>query len=101
MCDYSLHEVRPTCQGGDKLVSTQFWNTTSTDFQSANLVRVLLPGTEIAFDSDSSAGDRDFLLIFSRKISHIPDRVGPFPADQLDNPARTRSIEFPGARSCC
>ena len=59
MCDYSLHGVssRPA-KVGDKLVTTQFWNTSTRGFSAADEPRVavcLLPGTEVAFENKSSA----------------------------------------------
>jgi hypothetical protein len=55
MCDYSLHGVasRPA-QVGDKMVTTQFWNTSTRGFSAADEPRValcLLPGTEVAFEN--------------------------------------------------
>jgi hypothetical protein len=55
MCDYSLHGVssRPA-KVGDKLVTTQFWNTSTLGFSAADEPRVavcLLPGTEVAFEN--------------------------------------------------
>ena len=54
MCDYSLHNVatRPA-KVGDKLVTTEFWNTTTRGFAAVGEPKVavcLLPGTEVAFD---------------------------------------------------
>jgi hypothetical protein len=54
MCDYSLHGVatRPA-RVGDKLVTTQFWNTTTRGFSAMEEPRVavcLLAGTEIVFE---------------------------------------------------
>ena len=56
MCDYSLHAVatRPA-QVEDKLVTTRFPNTLTRGFSAAgepNVAVCLLPGTELAFDSD-------------------------------------------------
>ena len=55
MCDYSLHGVaaRPA-RVGDKLVTTQFWNTTTRGFSAVEEPRVavcLPPGTEVAFEN--------------------------------------------------
>ena len=59
MCDYSLHGVssRPA-KVGDKLVTTQFWNTSTRGFSAADEPRVavcLLPGTEVAFAEQGRA----------------------------------------------
>jgi len=58
MCDYSLHGVaaRPA-RVGDKLVTTQFWNTTTRGFSAVEEPRVavcLLSGTEVAFENSSA-----------------------------------------------
>ena len=56
MCDYSLHNVasRPA-KVGDKLVTTQFFNSCTRGFSAIgepNVAVCLLPGTEVAFDND-------------------------------------------------
>jgi hypothetical protein len=56
MCDYSLHTVasRPA-KIGDQLVTTEFWNTTTRGFSPVGEPKVavcLLPGTEVAFESE-------------------------------------------------
>jgi len=101
MCDYSLHEVssRPA-KVGDRLVSTQFWNTTTHGFSAVGEPKVavcLLPGTEIAFDSEVQRKETGFLLSFFRKESrHIPHKVGRFRQVNLDNPCTHHdAIEFP------
>ena len=55
MCDYSLHGVatRPA-KVGDKLVTTEFWNTHTRGFSSAGESRVavcLTPGTEVVLNA--------------------------------------------------
>ena len=104
MCDYSLHEVpsRPA-EVGDRLVSTQFWNTTTYGFAEIGKPKVavcLLPGTEIAFDSDVEQQETGFLLgFFKRDSRHIPHRVGRFRQVNLDNPfTHHDAIEFPDGR---
>ena len=101
MCDYSLHEVpsRPA-KVGDKLVSTQFWNTTTQGFSAVGEPKVavcLLPGTEIAFERDVQRKETGFLLSFFRKEPpQIPHRVGRFQQVNLDNPCTHHdAIEFP------
>jgi hypothetical protein len=101
MCDYSLHEVasRPA-KVGDKLISTQFWNTTTHGFSADGEPKVavcLLPGTEIAFDTEVQRKETGFLLSFFKKESrHIPHRVGRFRQINLDNPCTHHdAIEFP------
>jgi hypothetical protein len=56
MCDYSLHNVatRPA-KVGDKLVTTQFANCLTRGFAAIgepNVAVCLLPGTEVAFESE-------------------------------------------------
>lgn len=56
MCDYSLHDVasRPA-KVGDKLVTTRFHNSITRGFAAIgepDVAVCLLPGTEIAFESD-------------------------------------------------
>ena len=104
MCDYSLHEVpsRPA-KVGDKLVSTQFWNTTTQGFSAAGEPKValcLLPGTELAFESEVRRKETGFLLSFFKKEPrHIPHRVGRFRQVNLDNPCTHHdAIEFPGGQ---
>ena len=101
MCDYSLHDVpsRPA-KVGDKLVSTQFWNTTTHGFAAVGEPKVavcLLPGTEIAFDSEVQRKETGFFLSFFRKESrYIPHKVGRFRQVNLDNPCTHHdAIEFP------
>ncbi len=104
MCDYSLHEVpsRPA-KVGDKLVSTQFWSTTTHGFSAVGEPEVavcLLPGTEIAFDSDVRRKETGFFLsFFSKEPRQIPHRVGRFRQINLDNPCTHHdAIEFPDGR---
>ncbi len=56
MCDYSLQHVasRPA-KVGDELVSTKFHNSITRGFaagEDPNVAVCLLPGTELAFESD-------------------------------------------------
>ncbi len=101
MCDYSLHEVpsRPA-KVGDKLVTTQFWNTTTYGFSEVGQPKVavcLLPGTEIAFEGDVRRKETGFLLsLFKKEPRHIHHRVGRFRQVNLDNPCTHHdAIEFP------
>jgi hypothetical protein len=101
MCDYSLHEVpsRPA-KVGDTLVSTQFWNTTTQGFSAVGEPKVavcLLPGTELAFESEVRRKETGFLLsLFKKEPRHIPHRVGRFRQVNLDNPCTHHdAIEFP------
>jgi hypothetical protein len=105
MCDYSLHEVqsRPA-KVGDKLISTQFWNTTTQGFSAVGEPEVavcLLPGTELAFDGDVQRKETGFFLSFFKKESRvIRHRVGRFQQINLDNPCTHHdAIEFPDGRT--
>ena len=71
MCDYSLEGVssRPA-KIGDKLLTTQFWNTNTVGFSSIGERKVavcLLPGTEIAFENDVEY-DHFLALFRNRKV---------------------------------
>jgi hypothetical protein len=104
MCDYSLHEVQSRlAKVGDKLVSTQFWNTATQGFSAVGEPEVaicLLPGTELAFDGDVRRRESGFFLSFFRKQPRvIPHRVGRFRQVNLDNPCTHHdAIEFPDGR---
>lgn len=104
MCDYSLHEVqsRPA-KVGDKLVSTQFWNTTTQGFSAVGEPGVavcLLPGTEIAFDGDVRRKETGFFLSFFKKEPRlITHRVARFRQVNVDNPCTHHdAVEFPDGR---
>ena len=71
MCDYSLHGVasRPA-KVGDKLVTTQFWNTTTHGLAPVGEPSVavcLLPGTEVAFESEVVREATGFQLSFFKR----------------------------------
>ena len=58
MCDYSLHGVasRPA-KVGDKLITTQFYNTSTGGFSAEGEPSVavcLLPGTEVVLSARSN-----------------------------------------------
>jgi hypothetical protein len=89
MCDYSLHGVatRPA-RVGDKLVTTQFWNTTSLGFSALEEPRVavcLLPGTEVAFENKVERHLTGFQLLF-RRTKPLPHRVARFRQVNMDKP---------------
>ena len=101
MCDYSLHGVasRPA-QVGDKLVTTQFFNTTTLGLSPVgepNLAVCLLPGTEIAFEDEVVREPTGFLLsLLKRQPEPIPDRVARFRQIQMNNPCTHHdALEFP------
>jgi hypothetical protein len=73
---YSLHGVatRPA-RVGDKLVTTQFCNTTTRGFSAVEEPKVavcLLPGTEIAFEKKVERHLTGFQLLFGR-TRQLPD----------------------------
>ena len=99
MCDYSLHGIaaRPV-RIGDKLVTTQFWSTTTRGFSVVGEPRVavcLLPGTEVAFENKVERHFTGFQLLF-RRTKPLPHRVARFRQVNMDNP-RTHhdALEFP------
>jgi hypothetical protein len=101
MCDYSLHDVasRPA-KIGDKLVTTQFSNTTTRGFSSVGEPKVavcLLPGTEVAFESEAQREITGFQLsFFKREPEHIRHKVARFRQVNLEDPhAHHDAIEFP------
>src|SRR5215468_2877979 len=98
MCDYSLHGVRSrSAKVEDKLITTEFWNTTTRGFCAVGEPRVavcLLPGTEVAFDEEVKRIPTGFQLIFRKKP--IVHRVARFRQIDLDNPCTHHdALEFP------
>lgn len=96
MCDYSLHMVahRPA-KVGDKLVSTRFRDSITHGFMAQGEPEVaicVLPGTELAFDSDVSYRAQ----FFSFRHRQIPHRVARFRNVNEDKPhAFHDALEFP------
>ncbi len=96
MCDYSLHDVasRPA-KVGDKLVSTHFSTTITRGFADPSEPRVavcLLPGTELAFESEVQC---DAALRFFPKW-RSEHKVARFTQVNLDRPAAHHdALEFP------
>ena len=99
MCDYSLHGVatRPA-RVGDKLVTTQFWNTTTRGFSAMDEPRVavcLLPGTEIAFKNKVERHLTAFQVLF-KKGRPLPHQVARFQQVNMDKPCTHHdALEFP------
>ena len=99
MCDYSLHGVaaRPA-RVGDKLVTTQFWITTTRGFSAVEEPRVavcLLPGTEVAFENKVERHLTGFHLLF-RRTKPLPHHVARFRQVNMDNPCTHHdALEFP------
>jgi hypothetical protein len=101
MCDYSLHgvESRPA-RVGDRLITTEFWNTTTRGFcslQDLGVAVCLLPGTEIGFEREVERELIGFQLIFKRRRrGPIPHRVARFRQINTDNPCTHHdALEFP------
>jgi hypothetical protein len=101
MCDYSLHDVasRPASVG-DKLITTEFWNTMTRGFAPVgepNVAVCLLPGTEVAFESEVQREVRGFRLrFFKREPEHIRHTVARFRQVNVENPhTHHDAIEFP------
>ena len=102
MCDYSLHGVasRPATVG-DKLVTRQFWNTTTRGFSTIEkpiLAVCLLPGTEIAFENEIERELTAFQLLSSRrrKERRIPYKTARFRQVNTNNPCTHHdALEFP------
>jgi len=98
MCDYSLHGVaaRPA-KIGDKLVTTQFWNTPTRGFSAVDEPRVavcLLPGTEVVFENKVERHLTGFQLLL-RRTKPLPQRVARFRQVNTDNPCTHHdALEF-------
>ena len=100
MCDYSLHGVasRPA-KVGDRLIATNFYNSVTRGFASAdepNVAVCLLPGSELAFESDVQC-DPAIPFLPYKKIGH---RVARFRQVNLNNPATHHdALEFPSGET--
>jgi hypothetical protein len=98
MCDYSLHFVtsRPA-KVGDKLVSTNFNNSITRGFATAEEPTVavcLLPGTEVAFEKD--VVEYYHFRLSSRKLG---EKVARFRQIDMDNPnTHHDALEFPNGQ---
>ena len=99
MCDYSLEYVasRPA-KVGDKLVTTKFTNSITRGFTEVGTPDVavcLMPGTEIAFDSDVECVQALGLLP-GRKIHH---HVARFREVNVGKPHEHHdALEFPNGQ---
>ncbi len=96
MCDYSLHLVasRPA-KVGDTLIATDFAKSITRGFAAVGEPSVavcLLPGTELAFDSDVQY-DRAFSLFGKARVNH---KVARFRQINMDDPnVHHDALEFP------
>src|SRR5262247_1937853 len=100
MCDYSLHHVasRPA-KVGDKLITTQFNNSITRGFAAVgepNVAVCLLPGTEVAFETEVEF-ERGFGLFSSwTRQKRIGDKVARFRQLNADKPNMHHdALEFP------
>ena len=101
MCDYSLHDLasRPT-KVGDKLITTEFWNSTTGGFSAVGEPKVavcLLPGTEVVFESEVQRKiTRFWLSLFKGEPDDIRHKVARFRQVNLENPyTHHDALEFP------
>jgi hypothetical protein len=98
MCDYSLHHVatRPA-KIEDKLVVTKFNNSITRGFAGmgeSNVAVCLLPGTEIAFDTNVECEPAFGIGILPNK--KIGQRLARFRQINLDNAVTHHdALEFP------
>ena len=96
MCDYSLHLVasRPA-KVGDTLTATEFDKSITRGFAAVgepNVAVCLMPGTELAFESDVYY-DRAFSLFGRARVDH---KVARFRQVNLeDQNAHHDALEFP------
>ena len=96
MCDYSLHDIasRPA-KTGDKLISTHFTTTITCGFadpSAPNVAVCLLPGTELAFESEVQC-DASLQFLPNWKSKH---KVARFRQINLDRAAAHHdALEFP------
>jgi hypothetical protein len=96
MCDYSSRLARV----GDKLVTTQFWDTTTRGFSPIGEPKVavcLLPGTEVVFDGEVQHRVAGFRLrVFKKESGQFRHRVARVRLVNVDNPyTHHGAIEFP------
>jgi len=96
MCDYSLHLIasRPA-KVADRLVSTDFVKSITrgfTEIGEPDVAVCLLPGTELAFDTDVQF-DRAFSMFGRARVAH---RVARFRQINMDDPhVHHDALEFP------
>jgi hypothetical protein len=99
MCDYSLHLVasRPA-KVGDKLVTTDFARSITRGFSAVgepDVAVCLLPGTEVAFESEVQY-DRAFSLFGKARVDQ---KVARFRQVNMDDPhVHHDALEFPSGQ---
>ena len=100
MCDYSLQHVasRPA-KVGDELISTKFHNSITRGFAAVddpNVAVCLLPGTELAFESDVEYDPALGSFLPNRKVG---EKVARFRKVNNDQPhVHHDALEFPGGQ---
>ena len=99
MCDYSLHNVtsRPA-KVGDKLISARFRTSVTRGFAAVgepNVAVCLLPGTEVAFESEAEY-KRGWFVFRSRKVAEKVARFRQVDTEKLD--VHHDALEFPNGQ---
>jgi hypothetical protein len=99
MCDYSLHNVasRPA-KVGDKLVTTKFDFLTRgfAAIGESNVAVCLLPGTEVAFESEVQRDHPFGRLLPRMQFGKLGDKVARFRQLNMDRPnVHHDALEFP------
>ena len=99
MCDYSLHLIASRlAKVADRLVSTDFVKSITrgfTEIGHPDVAVCLLPGTELAFDSDVQF-DRAFSMFGKARVEH---RVARFRQVNMDDPhVHHDALEFTGGQ---
>ena len=101
MCDYSLHgEPSRPASVGDRLMTRQFWNTTTRGFAAVkepNVAVCLLPGTEVGFEREVERELTGFQLAsFWRRKGPIHHTVARFRQINIENQCTHHdALEFP------
>ncbi len=99
MCDYSLHLVASrSAKVGDTLIATDFTRSITRGFAAVgepNVAVCLMPGTELAFESNVQY-DRAFSLFGKARVEH---KVARFRQINMEDPnVHHDALEFPGGQ---
>ena len=102
MCDYSLHSVasRPA-KVGDKLVTRKFDFLTGgfAAIGEPNVAVCLLPGTEVAFESEVERDHPFGRVLPSMQFGKLGDKVARFRRVNMDRPnVHHDALEFPNGQ---
>jgi hypothetical protein len=102
MCDYSLHNVvsRPA-KVGDRLVTTKFDFLTRgfAAIGEPNVAVCLLPGTEVAFESEVERDHPFGRLLPNMQFGKLGDKVARFRQVNMDRPnTHHDALEFPNGQ---